>query len=246
MFRFVWMGAEFALAGARFPWFVPFRRGKDRTRGRALWLHRSSARVLRVLGLQPKSAGEKPVSGLLVCNHLTYLDILVLATLTPCLFVSKREVRGWPVLGWFAQLAGTVFVHRERRSQTVEATKGIEALLDHGALVVLFPEGTSSNGEVVLPFKSALLEPAAQHRHPLSVGFIRYEVSDGDVAEDVCYWRDMTFFPHLVNLLSKRSVQAWVRFEPQPPMRLNRKELALKLQGDILRLKGESEARSSL
>jgi 1-acyl-sn-glycerol-3-phosphate acyltransferase len=178
-----------------------------------------------------------------VCNHLSYLDIPVLATLTPSVFVSKREVRSWPVLGWFAQLAGTVFVHRERRSQTVEAAEAIELRLNHDALVVLFPEGTSSNGESVLPFKSSLLEPAAQNRHPLSVGFIRYEVDDGDVAEDVCYWRDMTFAPHLLNLLSKPRVRAQVRFLPQPPVSLNRKELALRLQEEILKLKADSEVR---
>ena len=227
----------------RFTWLVGFRRGKDRTRARALWLHRSSPRVLRVLGLQPESAGEIPSRGLLVCNHLSYLDIPVLATLTPSVFVSKREVRSWPVFGWFAMLAGTIFVHRERRSQTVEAAEAIELRLNQDALVVLFPEGTSSNGESVLPFKSSLLEPAAQNRHPLSVGFIRYEVDDGDVAEDVCYWRDMTFAPHLLNLLSKRRVRAQVRFLPQPPLSLNRKELAVRLQEEILKLKAECEGR---
>ena len=241
--RLVWMTAEFALAAARFPRFVAFRRGADRTRGRARWLHRSSLRVLRVLGLRPESAGELPSSGLLVCNHLSYLDILVLAALTPCVFVSKREVRSWPVLGWFALLGGTVFVHRERRSQTVEAAEGIEGLLGQGALVVLFPEGTSSNGETVLPFKSSLLEPAAHDRHPLAVGFIRYEVAEGDVAEDVCYWRDMTFVPHLFNLLSLRRVWAHVRFLRQPPLGLNRKKLAVRLQEEILKLKEANDRR---
>ena len=239
------MAAEFALATARFPWFVAFRRGPARLRGRARWLHRSSPRVLRILGLRPESTGEIPSRGLLVCNHLTYLDILVLATLTPAIFVSKREVRGWPVLGWFALIAGTVFVHRERRSQTVEVAEAIERLLDQGALVVLFPEGTSSNGETVLRFKSSLLEPAAHNRHPLSLGFLRYRLEDGDVAEDVCYWRDMTFVPHLLNLLSKRRVEVEVWFRRPPPLSLNRKELAVRLQDEILKLKRESETRPS-
>jgi len=231
------------LAAARFPWFVAFRRGPERLRGRARWLHQSSPRILRILGLRPESTGELPSRGLLVCNHLSYLDIPVLATLTPAIFVSKREVKGWPVLGWFALIAGTVFVQRERRSQAVEVAEAIEHLLNQGALVVLFPEGTSSNGETLLPFKSALLEPAAHNRHPLSLGFLRYRLEDGDVAEDVCYWRDMTFVPHLLNLFTKRRVEAKVLFHRPPPMSLNRKELAVRLRDEILELKRASEAQ---
>ena len=69
---------------------------------------------------------------------------------------------------------------------------------------MLFPEGTSSDGDTVLPFKSALLAPATQQEHLLSASFIRYALDDGSVADEVCYWRDMTLVPHLLNLLGKR------------------------------------------
>jgi len=81
-------------------------------------------------------------------------------------------------------------------------------------LVVVFPEGTSSDGQTVLPFKSSLLEPATRQIHSLSISLIQYELDDGDAGQDVCYWGDVTFFSHLLNLLSKRTLRASIRFAP--------------------------------
>src|SRR5258708_22303387 len=117
----------------------------------AAWLQSSSRCLLRVFRVETQFTGNIPSSGLLVCNHLSYLDILVLAALAPCVFVAKSEVKGWLVFGWFAKLAGTVFVHREQRTQAGQTVKEIETALQTDSLVVLFPEGTSSNGHTVLP-----------------------------------------------------------------------------------------------
>jgi len=187
--------------------------------------------------VETQCVGGIPTSGLLVCNHLSYLDILVLAGLTPSLFVAKSEVRYWPVFGWFARLAGTIFVNRSQPSQTAKSADEIATALRNGVLVVLFPEGTSSGGETVLLFKSALLEPATRHTHALSVGLIAYELSDGDVSEEVCYWKDMTLVPHLINLLSRRAVRASVSFTALWQGCSNRKELARQLRFEVLRLK---------
>ena len=204
---------------------------------RAAWLQSSSRRVLRVFRMETQFDGNIPSRGLLVCNHLSYLDILVLAALAPCVFVAKSEVKHWPVFGWFTKLAGTVFVHREQRTQTGETVKEIEAALQTDSLVVLFPEGTSSDGRTVLPFKSSLLEPAARQTHPLSAGLIQYALGDGDVGEEVCYWKDMTLLPHLINLCSKRAVQASVHFKQLHGRNADRKQLARQLQAEVLRLK---------
>ena len=134
-------------------------------------------------------------------------------------------------------MGGTLFVDRERRAQVGRVNDEIQAALDQGALVVLFAEGASSNGQGVLPFKSALLEPAAQPAHPLTVGAIQYTLKDGDVAGEVCYWGDHTFFPHLLNLLGKRAVRATVRFAPFQRTGADRKQLARQLRGEILKLK---------
>jgi 1-acyl-sn-glycerol-3-phosphate acyltransferase len=130
-----------------------------------------------------------------------------------------------------------VFVNRQRRIQVGEVADEIQATLNRGALVILFPEGTSSNGETVLPLKSSLQEPATCQVHPLSVGLVQYQLDDGDVGEEVCYWKDMTLVPHLINLLGKQTLRASVRFTRLHERSANRKELAQQLHSEILRLK---------
>jgi lyso-ornithine lipid O-acyltransferase len=234
--KLAWLVAELSLAAIRYAVNCAFQPPALRRTARAEWLRRSSRRVLRVFGLVTRAEGELPDHGLLVCNHLSYLDVLVLASLSPCVFVAKLEVKRWPVFGWFAVLAGTVFVDRSRRTQAQPAADEIKSALDSGSLVVLFPEGTSSGGEAVLPFKSSLLEPAVRQTHPLAVGFLRYELDDGDVSEEVCYWKNMTFAPHLLNLLGKRGVRASVRFTRLREGVADRKALARQLHSEVLKL----------
>jgi 1-acyl-sn-glycerol-3-phosphate acyltransferase len=235
--RLFWLGGELVLAALNYAIHCVFCRRESLLSARAAWLHSSARRVLRIFRVTTQSAGKIPSSGLLVCNHLSYLDVLVLAALVPCVFVAKREVKNWPVFGWFAKLAGTVFVHRELRTQAGQAVDEIQAALRTGALVVLFPEGTSSGGETVLPFKSSLLEPAAQQVYTLTAGLLRYELADGDVSEEVCYWKDMTLVPHLINLCSKRAVQASVHFRHLREGNADRKQLARQLHAEILQMK---------
>jgi 1-acyl-sn-glycerol-3-phosphate acyltransferase len=235
--RLFWIAGEALVAALSYAIHCAFRHRDSLPPARAVWLHNLSRRMLRILGAETRVAGAIPSSGLLVCNHLSYVDVLVLAALTPCVFVAKHEVKHWPVFGWFARLAGTVFVDRERRAQVLQAANGIETALRSGALVVLFPEGTSSGDGTILPFKSSLLEPAARQMHPLAVALIQYELDDGDVSEEVCYWKDMTLVPHLINLLSKRGIRASVRFAEPREGSADRKELARQLRAQIVRLK---------
>lgn len=203
----------------------------------AQWLQRHSRRALKLFDIRMSVAGPIPATGLLVSNHLSYLDVLIISSITPALFVAKREVKFWPLIGILAQMAGTLFVDRQRRTQVGETNNEIRAALDSGALVVLFPEGTSSDGQTVLPFKSALLEPAASRTHTVTIGCVQYAVDDGDAASEICYWGDHTFFPHLLNLLSHRGFRATVRFAPIIPPTGNRKELARLAHAGILKLK---------
>lgn len=177
--------------------------------------------------------GQVPERGFVVCNHLSYLDILVISALTPVTFVAKREVKGWPVFGWFARLAGTLFVHRESRTHVGQVADEIETALNRGAVVALFPEGTSSDGKTVLPFKSSLLEPVARNGLEVTSALITYKLPDGDVGEEVCYWKDMTLVPHLLNLMSKKSVRARIQFAPSPVRTTDRKELARRLHAEV-------------
>ena len=106
-----------------------------------------------------------------------------------------------------------------------------------GSVVVLFPEGTSSDGSTVLPFKSALLESATQLRAPIAAASIDYALDDGSVADEVCYWRDMTFVPHLWNLLFKREIRANYSFSSARIRSADRKEIARELRAEIVALR---------
>jgi len=214
------------------------RAPKDQQRlARAAWLSRSSARHLKIFGYSTQVSGPIPRRGLLISNHLSYLDILAISAVTPAVFVSKAEVRRWPLFGWFAAMAGTVFVDRERRTHVGEVNREIEAALAAGALVVVFPEGTSSDGATVLPFRTSLLEPAARGGHEIAVGWLHYELEDGDAATEVCYWGDHSFFAHLLNLLGKKRIRATQRFGTFQRTTDDRKELARQLHAAVLELK---------
>lgn len=172
---------------------------------RARWLHRTCEFALRVLHVRIEVNGDLPTSGLIVSNHLSYLDILTFSTVFPCVFVSKKEVRSWPVFGLLAHLAGTRFLDRARQVDAHRVKNEVQEALEAGTRVVVFPEGTSSDGSSVLPFKPALFEAVAG-RQTVTAAHLRYSVTRGDVVNDVCYWGDMTFFPHLLRLLSKPTI----------------------------------------
>jgi 1-acyl-sn-glycerol-3-phosphate acyltransferase len=235
--RLVWFLWEALVISLNY--FLTAARAPKATRrlARAAWLGRSSRRHLKIFGYSADIAGYLPKSGLLVSNHLSYLDILAISSVTPAVFVSKAEVRSWPLFGWFATIAGTVFIQRERRTHVGEVNREIEIALAAGALVVVFPEGTSSDGTDVLPFRASLLEPALRGGHEISVSWIHYELPDGDARNEVCYWGEHSFLPHLVNLLGKKSVHATVRFGKFQRTTDDRKELAQQLRAAVLDLK---------
>lgn len=235
--RLVWFAWEclmiitnYFLTAARAP-------GETQRLERAAWLHRSSRRHLKIFGYSAHVTGDIPKQGILISNHLSYLDILAISAVTPAVFVSKAEVRSWPLFGWFAAISGTVFVNREKRTHVGQVNQEIETALAAGALVVIFPEGTSTNGNDILPFRTSLLEPAARGGHEIAVGWLHYELKGGDAANEVCYWGDHSFFPHLLNLLGKRSIRATLRFKKFQRITDDRKELAGQLRNAVVELK---------
>jgi 1-acyl-sn-glycerol-3-phosphate acyltransferase len=235
--RSLWLAITLLVAGVDFLLAAARHGFKPSLAVRARLLQRNSRRVLRVFACRVESAGPLPKAGLLACNHLSYLDILLIASLTPAVFVSKHEVRHWPVLGWFSRMAGTIFIRRERRSDVARIAREIHAAMREGHLLVVFPEGTSSDGQQVLPFKSSLLEPATGTDHELFAGHITYAITEGSVENDVCYWGDMTIFAHAVKILTRPRVTASVRFSRVPTSGDGRKDLARQLHAEVVRLK---------
>jgi lyso-ornithine lipid O-acyltransferase len=186
------------------------RSGKIRKRTE--WSRRWGRAFAFVLQVKIVVEGDVPSAGILVSNHLSYLDIVVFATTRPMVFVSKADVQGWPIIGWLTRGAGTLFLKREVKTDVVRIGQQFAPLIEEGEVIAVFPEGTSSGGDAVLPFKASLFAPVAAHGWTLTPAAIRYQLDDGDVSQEVAYWADMTFAPHFMNLLSKRHVRATIRF----------------------------------
>jgi 1-acyl-sn-glycerol-3-phosphate acyltransferase len=189
-------------------------RGRVSTARRAAWLHASCVRAARRLSLVPSvtQSGGSEGRGLTVSNHLSYLDILVYGAACPFLFVAKSEVRRWPLLGTLASLGGTIFVDRGRSLQVAQASRRMEEGLRDGIPVLLFAEGTSSDGSSVLPFRSPLFDPAIRTGAPVTAAAIRYQALD-TTEEQVTYWGEMVFFPHLFHTLCVRGLAARISFD---------------------------------
>ncbi|MDF3059098.1 MAG: hypothetical protein K0R17_3313 [Rariglobus sp.] len=205
---------------------------------KARWLQQACRRALRVLAVKVESRGEPVPGALIAANHLGYLDILVLAALTPVVFVSKKEVRAWPVFGWFAEKAGTRFIDRTRRGDVSHVGAGAGSVVAEGLGLVIFLEGTSTDGREVLPFKSSLLEPAVLGGWRVVPAGLFYDVPPGrSAAREVCWWGDMTLLPHLWNLMTVPWVRAHVAWGT--PIRAgdwSRKLLARELRQEVLAL----------
>jgi 1-acyl-sn-glycerol-3-phosphate acyltransferase len=205
--------------------FLRLHRGKLTPGDRAVWMHQSCALMLRRMGIAVASEGPRPHAGLIISNHLSYLDILVHAAIGPRIFVSKSEVRSWPAIGLLAHLGGTIFIQRDRRAHAMEAAFEIEAFLSAGIPVVLFPEGTSTDGATLLPFYSFLFEPAVEAASPVTAAALSYQAEDAE-ERDLCYYGDIHFAPHFIETLGHRDVRGKIRFDGQARIYKNRKQAA--------------------
>lgn len=207
----------------------------DRSWGRTMFgLWAGSMR--RLLGMRIQLHGPLPGRGAFVAtNHLGYVDIVLLASLIPAVFVAKSEVAGWPLLGRAVRSVGTIFVDRKRRRDLTTANASIRSAIDRGDTVVLFPEGTSSSGDSVLPMRPSLLEVPATMDLPVSFAAIRYTTPLGSPppGDAVCWWGDAEFFTHLVGLFALPHFTAHIRFGSQSIVEPDRKRMALKLENSI-------------
>lgn len=198
-----------------------------------------------LVGIHVVRRGEPYRKGacLIAANHTSWLDIPVIASLEPCSFVAKSEVAGWPFFGTLAKLQRTVFVERERRTRTTHSRNEIHSRIVAGDRLVLFPEGTSSDGNRVLPFKSALMSVAQltivngeEDREddlvvqPLSVAYTKlYGMPMGRYFRPFFAWYgDMELFPHLWEAFTLGPIEVVVEYHKPVTIREigNRKALA--------------------
>ncbi len=150
----------------------------------------------------------------IISNHLGYVDGFVLGSIFPVVFVSKREVKKWPVIGLWATLGGTIFINRQKKGEVGLLVVEMSRKLKEGANILLFPEGHATNGERMLPFQTAPLAAPLRNRSIIVPVTLVYKPVDdkagleGESGFDYCY-DDMDFFPHFWKLLSLRSIEVW-------------------------------------
>jgi len=204
---------------------------------RARWLQRHSRRALGALGVNLHPVGATPAGAIIVANHVSYLDILVLAAMRPVVFVAKREVRGWPLFGWLAACAGSRFIDRERRRDVARVVAEFSPAVAEGVGIVIFLEGTSTEGRAVRPFKSSLLAPAVAQRWPVTPVAVAYALPAGhDVATEVCWWGEMTLAPHLLHLCTLPRIDAFVAWGAAEVAAVDRKVFAASLHARVTHL----------
>ncbi len=226
--------------------FAARREGKglETISQRAAWQQRQALRMLSALGVKASVTGILPREGMVVCNHLSYLDVLLIAAQGPVVFVAKSDVLQWPAIGALLESAGTILAERGRPLTASQTATEIRRVLDAGVPVVLFPEGTSSDGSAVLPFKPTLLQTALDASAPITPAAVSYQASGGIAAHDVCYWGDATFCPHLIRLARLREVIGELKFGEPVALPADRKKAAIILQAEVIRLKETSSINS--
>ena len=247
IFRAMWRAfcVGLALAGSLLRYcFLRFR-GRPDQRQRADWLHQSCKSVLDAMGIRCRVEGTPPPSGLLVANHLSYLDILVLGAATPCCFVSKKEVRRWPIFGQLGALGGTLFLDRGSRVSAVRTATAMGERLALPLPIVLFPEGTSTDGSTVLPFHSWLFEPAVERGASITVASIRYQSDGGRNEGDLCWFGDASFLPHLLNVMACNTITVQICFG-SPLVYEDRRTAARETRDAILTLREAFSPRQRL
>lgn len=208
----------------------------------AEWLHETCIRGLQAIHVQLELHGTPPAQGLIVSNHLSYLDILCYSAAVPCVFVSKAEVEQWPIFGRYARWSGSVFVRRHDRGDAARANVNVAESLKDGVPVVLFPEGTTSDGHRIQRFHSTMLQPAIDAAAPITPCAIHYELDDGDPALEVSWWGDMALLPHFWNLVGKKTVRARLVFGQPVLAAADRKQLGHILHEEVVALYGSGNA----
>lgn len=200
-----------------------------------------SQQLLGILGVRLEVRGAPVESGntLLVSNHISWVDIFVYLALRPLRFVSKAEVREWPLAGWLVSQAGTLFLERGKRSDAVRVNRHIGDVLAAGGRVGFFPEGTTSDGTVLKHFHASLLEPAVLAASTVQPAAVRYRTPDGGYCRAPAYDGDITLPQTLRAMAAEPGIVAEVIFlDPIPAAGRSRRELARLSEAAIRRALG--------
>ncbi|MDA8256603.1 MAG: lysophospholipid acyltransferase family protein [Betaproteobacteria bacterium] len=220
------------VAGLAFPLLEPAQRDR--------FIMAWARRLLRVLGVRAQLAPAPSLPGgaLLVCNHVSWLDIYLIYAAQRVHFVSKAEVRTWPVAGWLAHKTGTLFIERGRRADTARINTEMRELMQDGAWVAVFPEGTTSDGRGLRRFMPSLLQPAVQLNCPVVPAALRYRTLAGEYTAAPAYIDNISMWQSLKQIVSAPGLLAELHFgEPILPNG-HRRELAAQAEAATASLLG--------
>lgn len=182
--------------------------------GRTRLIRRWSVKLLALCQVQVELIDQKSgtpseaAHALVVANHISWLDIFVINSWTPCRFVAKSDIRGWPLLGWLCDKAGTIFIERGSLRAVRRIYEGLVHRLHAGERIAFFPEGTTAEQGKLLSFHSNLFESAVEAQVPIQPVVLRYLQQDGRYHPSVTFIDDMTFVDSMLTILKGDKILA--------------------------------------
>jgi len=197
-----------------------------RQRLKRIW----SRQLLMILGIRVEAGmGDlgRIEGGLLVGNHISFIDIFVINALLPCAFVAKSEIACWPLIGWLSRRTDTVFIERGSRKAAHRTHRRMQAALASGSRLAIFPEGTTTSGDRLLPFHAALFQSAIDAGVPLYAIALSYHRAGGARSDAPAYIDDLSLLDCLISVLQAGGLVARVALAASfdPPL-TDRRHLA--------------------
>ncbi len=180
--------------------------------GRERRVQRWSRQLVAICGVSVQvnaSLQAMPVlPALIICNHISWLDIFVINSLHPCRFVAKSDIRNWPLIGWLCEHTGTIFIARGKARDVRRIYEGLVKSIHDGERVAFFPEGTTAPQGTVLPFHANLFEAAIEAEVPVQPYAIRYVDADGSLHSDADFIGEMTFLESVIAIMKSGGMHA--------------------------------------
>ena len=206
--------------------------------------------LLALWGIHLKVLGQPVRSGpaLMVCNHISWLDILVIHAARYCRFVSKSDIRGWPLVGMLATGAGTLYIERSRRKDALRMVRDMADALRDGDVLAVFPEGTTSDGRSLLPFHANLIQSAIEAEAPVQPMSLRFvDARSGEPTLAPCYIGDDTLVASVWRTLTAPPITAVVCFgDPQSANGRDRRQWASELRQTVMVLREQDGGSAQL
>lgn len=208
---------------------------------RDAWVRAWSGQMLRIVGIELVVNGMPPAGGpvLLISNHISWLDILVISASRHCRFVSKSDIRAWPVVSTLARGAGTLYIERKSRRDAHRLVAQMAERLREGDILAVFPEGTTGDGITLMPFHANLIQAAIEASVPVQPMALKFiDAASGATSFAPSYVGDETLIGSMWRTLAARGLKTVVTFgAPQAPQGQSRRAWADSLREEIERLR---------